>query len=118
MIRTQRRWQAGIGLVLAVFLFWGIVCATEADSPSEGPARLVHDFFPGEFLDGSTPPQFTRLGNALFFVAEDMDTGRSVWRTDGTPAGTGRVPVAGAPEGDIDFTILGHLGPRMLWTMN
>ncbi|HSF40949.1 MAG TPA: hypothetical protein VLT87_14225, partial [Thermoanaerobaculia bacterium] len=85
---------------------------------SEGPARLVHDFFLGEFEEVRTLPQFTKLGNALFFVAEDLDLGPSVWRSDGTPGGTGRVPAAGAPEGDVDPKILGPLGPRMLWMTN
>ena len=37
---------------------------------------------------GSTPTQFTKVGDRLFFVAADNRHGRELWRTDGTPAGT------------------------------
>ena len=112
MIRISRRLLIALGLVLA------LAATAEADPPPEGPFRLFHDFFPDEFEDVRARPQFTKAGNALFFVAEDLDLGQSVWRTDGTPVGTGRVPVSGAPEGDVAPTILGPLGPRMLWMTN
>ena len=37
---------------------------------------------------GSTPTQFTKVGDRLFFVAADNRHGRELWMTDGTPAGT------------------------------
>ncbi|HKV11959.1 MAG TPA: hypothetical protein VJ725_27690, partial [Thermoanaerobaculia bacterium] len=112
MMRISRRLSIALGLALA------LASTTEADPPSEGPFRLAHDFFPGELEEAKTQPQFTKLGNALFFVAEDLDLGQSVWRTDGSPGGTGRVPVAGAEEGKAAPRILGPLGPRMLWMTN
>lgn len=37
---------------------------------------------------GSFPRQFTATDNFLYFMAETMDEGRELWRTDGTTAGT------------------------------
>ncbi len=39
-----------------------------------------------------------------------------MWRTDGTAAGTGRVPIPGAPGALDGLTILGALGGRVFWT--
>ncbi len=95
-------------------------CASTESGPSgaaalpPGPARLVHDFFPGRFDGDTTLPQLTRLGGVLFFAASDRDTGTNVWRTDGTPAGTRRVPFA-APAGTVTGSgMVGILNGRML----
>lgn len=111
---NRKNWLIGVGLALALFLSWGIVRATESGSPAEGPIRLVHDFFPGEFEGGEPPTQLTKLGNVLFFAASDLDTGRNVWRSDGTPAGTRRVSFPGG-AGD-EARILGRVGQRVLWS--
>jgi ELWxxDGT repeat protein len=121
MAATQRRAVLlGIGLASALFPGWGSAVATVAVEPPASPLHLVHDFFPGEF-DGDRPlPQLTRLGGALFFVAADLETGQTVWRTDGTAAGTHRVPVAGA-SGRLDDAVLddaniiGTTGGRIFW---
>lgn len=81
---------------------------------AEGPARLVHDFFPDEFEGDRPVSQLTQLGGELFFVADDLDSGQAVWRTDGTPAGTERVPIAGS-VGPGSARIVGRVGPRVLW---
>lgn len=112
MIRISRRLPIAFGLALA------LGSTTQADPPSEGPARLVHDFFPGELEGVWTQPQFTQLGDVLFFVAEELDTGEGVWRTDGTPAGTRRIPVPGESGIGGGSRILGTLGPRVLWSQN
>ena len=114
MVRIPRRLQAALGLML---LLWGRAREIEADPPAEGPAELVHDFFPGELEGVWTQPQFTQLGDVLFFAADDLDTGEGVWRTDGTPAGTRRIPVPGE-SGIGGSRILGVLGTRVLWTRN
>ena len=104
---------------LALLLLLGGVRATEsgpsgAAAVPPGPAHLVHDFFPGQF-DGEKPlPQLTRLGNILFFLANDRETGTTVWRTDGTRAGTRQVPIASAAGVGAISGILGAVGGRML----
>jgi ELWxxDGT repeat protein len=115
MLRA-RRCQIGIGFVLC--LLWGSVRATESGSPPAGPLHLVHDFFPGDFEADQPPSQLTKLGNTLFFVAIDVETGQNVWRTDGTPGATQQVPLVGY-DGAIYYpNILGSLGQRMLWTVS
>ncbi len=37
---------------------------------------------------GSFPKEFVKMGNLTFFSATDVDNGRSLWKTDGTLAGT------------------------------
>ncbi len=105
----------------AVFLFalglaFGLSAAAAPGVTPAGAVRLVHDFFPGEFQGGRTAPQLTQAGNALFFVAADFPTGRDVWRTDGTAAGTARVAVPEGPESLGPPRILGAVGGRALWT--
>lgn len=112
MFRIPRRLQTGLGLTL---LLWGMVRATEADPPSEGPARLIHDFFPGEFVADQPPSQLTKLGDVLYFVASDIDHGQRVWRSDGTPAGTRLVSFPGEPAFAESSTILGRVGSHVLW---
>ena len=59
----------------------------KSDGTSAG-TTLLKDVMPG--LNGSYPDQLTVVGNTLFFVAYDQ-TGRTLFRTDGTAAGTARV---------------------------
>ncbi len=105
--------------VLALLLLLGGIRATEsgpsgAAAVAPGPAHLVHDFFPGQFGDDKPLPRLTRLGGVLFFVASDRDAGTNVWRTDGTRAGTRRVPVTASAAGAILSGVVGVLGERML----
>jgi ELWxxDGT repeat protein len=104
----HRARQLGFGLVLAACLLCG------SSVRADGPARLVHDFFRDEFEGYLPVSQLTRLGSELFFVAEDLDSGQGVWRTDGTPAGTERVRISGL-DGPGDVTIVGRVGERVLW---
>ncbi len=39
----------------------------------------------------STPSEFVKMGNFTYFVADDGETGRELWKTDHTQAGTQRV---------------------------
>jgi len=103
------RHGTGVGFVFALFLAcglaWGTAGAADSGPAPEGAVHLVHDFFQGEFEADPAQPQITKLGNTLFFVGADLESGHSVWRTDGTAAGTHRVPIAGPgrtvrPAGD------------------
>lgn len=40
---------------------------------------------------GSNPSGFVKMGNFTYFVADDGETGRELWKTDHTEAGTQRV---------------------------
>ncbi len=44
-----------------------------------------------ELEDSSTPLHLTAVGGLLFFTADDGSTGRELWKSDGTEAGTVRV---------------------------
>jgi len=43
---------------------------------------------------GSSPGAFIALNNALYFSADDGVTGRELWKTDGTDAGTIQVKIS------------------------
>jgi ELWxxDGT repeat protein len=96
-----------------------LLCASSARA--DGPACVVHDFFPREF-EGSLPvDQLTQLGHTLFFTAQDLESGLAVWRTDGGMSGVSeRVPIPPTPEYPfgVNFaSIVGRLGERVLWTV-
>jgi hypothetical protein len=95
-------------LVLAIATAFS--CLLCAGAWAEGPARL----FPDELEGGAPVAQLTPLGRELFFVADDLDAGRGVWRTDGTAAGTERVPVPRFDDARAG-AIVGRLGNRVLW---
>jgi ELWxxDGT repeat protein len=72
---------------------------------SNGTARGTHrvkDILPGR--RGSEPTELTAIGGRLYFVAVDeawdMDPDRQLWRTDGTAAGTLKLPGAGCTSGE------------------
>jgi ELWxxDGT repeat protein len=103
-----------LGLASALFLNRGSVIAGAA--AAAGPVHLVHDFFPGEFEGDRPLPQLTRLGETLFFVAAELEAGQTVWRTDGTAAGSHRVPIAGASGLLDEPKIIGTVGGRIFWS--
>jgi large repetitive protein len=53
--------------------------------------RLVKDINPVSAPESSAPSRFITVGGLTFFSALDSDTGRELWRTDGTVAGTFQV---------------------------
>ncbi|MET0555467.1 MAG: ELWxxDGT repeat protein [Vicinamibacteria bacterium] len=59
-----------------------------------GGTALLRDLWPGASVGGlpemgsSRPRAFRAAGGLVYFTADDGDTGREVWRTDGTVAGT------------------------------
>ena len=104
MAATLRRAALlGIGLASALLL-------------GASPVHLVHDFSPGEFTGDRPLPQLTRLGETLFFVAAEPETGSTLWRTDGTVASSRRVPVAGDPGIFDDPKVIGTVGGHIFWT--
>lgn len=48
--------------------------------------KLLKDIYPGTY--GSQPSDFARLGNKIYFAAEDPKYGRELWSSDGTATGT------------------------------
>jgi ELWxxDGT repeat protein len=61
-----------------------------------GDLGLIKDINPG---GDSNPAGFTELGNKAYVVATDGTTGREIWSTDGTAAGTALVADLN-PSGD------------------
>ena len=49
---------------------------------------ILKDIFPFSGSSIGFPTRFMRLGNFLYFTAEDSNNGEGLWRTDCTPAGT------------------------------
>jgi ELWxxDGT repeat protein len=73
-------------LALAVLCLFGLRPA-QAVTP-----RLVKDINPVPFPGSSQPDVVASLSNGIsLFVADDGLTGRALWRTDGTEAGTWRL---------------------------
>ncbi|MBI3461826.1 MAG: hypothetical protein HY000_02030 [Planctomycetes bacterium] len=65
------------------------------------PVRLTNTNPPFSFGDFSTP---IVAGDLAFFFAEEVATGRELWKTDGTPAGTSLVKdIWPGPDGAVDF---------------
>jgi ELWxxDGT repeat protein len=74
-----------------------------ATDGTPGSAHLVKDIKPG--LGGSDPADFyTADGGVVYFTANAGDGNRSLWRSDGTAAGTTKVP--GLPA-DLGFDTSG-----------
>ena len=59
------------------------------DGTTEG-TQLLKDIYPGSYSDGanSFPRNFTELNGKLYFTADDGETGKELWVTDGTTKGT------------------------------
>ena len=55
-------------------------------APPVTAQALVSDIYPG--TDGSLPSSLTAYNGQLYFAAEDGTSGKELWRSDGTEAGT------------------------------
>ena len=57
---------------------------------TEAGTYMVKDILPGPNSSGASvaPLHAVRLGSYVYFMADDGVSGREVWRTDGTSAGT------------------------------
>ncbi|MEZ6097863.1 MAG: FG-GAP-like repeat-containing protein [Pirellulaceae bacterium] len=80
------------------------------------PVDLLMDINPGPA--SSYPRDFVKIGDYLFFTAEQLNTGRELWRTDGTPDGTILLAdaVPGSSSGDPrEFSVVDG---RLTYTVN
>ncbi len=92
---------------------------------TEGGTVLVKDIFPGIEDEGgegggdpneSSPENFIRLGDFIYFVAETEDLGSELWRTDGTEAGTTLVKDIRPGSGSGGPSFLSLFGDILLFT--
>jgi ELWxxDGT repeat protein len=67
-----------------------LLCLAPAAQGALTP-RLVKDISTGATPADSSPSGFATAGGVSFFAAADPDTGREIWRTDGTATGTYRL---------------------------
>jgi ELWxxDGT repeat protein len=97
--RHLRPWLYGVALTGLAF----VPASMRAQSP-----YLVRDINPG--VASADPAEFVELNGHLLFPATDAATGRELWTSDGTPAGTVQLadinpgPADSAPAG---FVIMG-----------
>src|SRR5262245_51941494 len=73
-------------LAALLMLAIGLLPKAHAVVPVDGPARLVKDINTNNL--GSFPTEMRVAGNTLYFVTDASDNRKSLWRSDGTPAGT------------------------------
>src|SRR5262245_52744934 len=111
---TRLRWR----WLLAFPLVWA---AAPADA--QAPAFLVRDInaVPGA-VESSSPQLLVQVGTTTFFTAWTPQTGRELWRSDGTEAGTTLVKdILPGPDGssptwlvDVNGTVFFVVGTA-LW---
>ncbi|MDA0658164.1 MAG: Ig-like domain-containing protein [Planctomycetota bacterium] len=98
----------------------------KSDGTSAGTV-MVLDIFSGTttsngqtVANSSEPGQLTTVGSTLFFTAVDSGTGRELWKTDGTAAGTVRVKDvrAGADGALTSQDVLIRLGNTLFFSAN
>jgi ELWxxDGT repeat protein len=95
----------------------------KTDGTAAGTAMLK-DIFPGarsSIWDASQdygyPPSMARIGNQLYFVADDGVNGFQIWKTNGTSAGTRRVTdIAGNLSPDVPLQLT-PLGSKLLFVV-
>lgn len=89
----------------------------KTDGSAEGTV-MVKDLYSGS--GGSDPLSFTVLGEALYFTGKGYDgvvsTGRELWKTDATNAGTVMVRDIRMGEGDSGPLYLTRLGDELFFS--
>ena len=80
---------------------------------SDPTPYLVKDLDPAILNLSSYPFPYVSLGNGRsVFLAEDRETGRELWGSDGTAAGTSRLLDACAGPCSLQYTFLGPVGEQ------
>jgi ELWxxDGT repeat protein len=90
-----------------------VLLAAAAASLRAQTASLVRDLSTGA-TTGSLVGQLTAGKGKVFFVTEDLDTGRGLWVSDGTAPGT-RLLLDSCAGGCRDVTLLGGLRDAILF---
>lgn len=67
-------------------------CTSSLQAAEPLAAHLVANLNSSLVHDGSRPSEFAQLSGVVVFVADDGLSGRELWRSDGTVAGTYRLP--------------------------
>jgi ELWxxDGT repeat protein len=79
----------GLRALTAVLMTFGMVLSGADATAATGPAHLLRDINPTPSSNrGSFPENYQRLGKIALFRASTPQTGKELWRTDGTEAGT------------------------------
>src|SRR3954467_15254790 len=73
------------------FLVLSVLLLTAPLAGAELTPRLVKDINLIPEAASSLPSDYVTVGGVTFFAADDGDTGKELWRTDGTPGGTYRL---------------------------
>jgi len=76
-------------VVLTGLAFLAALLFVAPPATASREASLVKDMNPGS--ESSFPAGLTAFGGRLYFAADDDTSGRELWQTDGTEAGTTRV---------------------------
>src|SRR5262245_6988290 len=85
-----RAWHSGIVLAaLLVVVSLGLLPAAQLTVQAGWPAVLVKDI--NQATASSAPHAFAVIGSLIYFSADDGIHGRTLWRSDGTVAGTSLV---------------------------
>lgn len=85
----RHRVNGYLGEAAAITLAALLLTSSSSAAPEEVAAERLADTTTDPFtFGGSRPMDFVRVGDAVFFSAETHRTGRELWVTDGTDAGT------------------------------
>jgi ELWxxDGT repeat protein len=120
MLTREPRAPGPEGFRSAFGVFWPFallaVCSTGPSSLLGQPATLVKDIYPGSGpqLVKFFHSDLTRSGGNLYFISDAGGSGRELWKTDGTSAGTSLVAdvtpfISTGPGGPMSLTDINGL---------
>ena len=110
-IFRRARLRHGLGLVGLCLVATSVPSgATTSEAAQVGKANLVSDIFPG--ADGSVPRPIAQIGDTLYFTADDGETGRELWASEGTQDSTR--PIKDINPGPEDSVIGGPRRRRLV----